>query len=204
MGSPAGSPRHPAARRSARRTSISALEHVFRRRSWAHRLARAVDGVLNSGPWTAFVMLATVWSLYGTDIKMSALPAAYDAVFDGIMMAFFVFFCLEFSLACVFVPKYVCSFWFYLDAFATLTMVLDIPLLAAGLPDAITGNGAESQSLQSARAGRAARVGARAGRLSRFLRLIRIAKLIKLGAKRSGSQSAAGSDLMPCTGLPPS
>ena len=146
--------------------------------------------MLNSAAWSVIVMVATVWSLFSTDLRVSCVPMDYDTLFEGFMMACFVFFCMEFLLACIFVPKYIFSFWFYLDIFATLTMILDIQMLASSLPDSLTGNGSESQSLQSARAGRAARVGARAGRLSRFLRLIRIAKLIKVGAKRSNSVTA--------------
>ena len=178
---------------SGRRASISPIEHIFvyqEQKIKARQLSVQIKSVLNSGVWTLIVMVATIWSLFATDILVSSVPIEYDDVFEGLMMTCFIFFCTEFVIACMFVPKYLFSFWFYLDIFATVTMVLDIPMFADDLPDDITGNGTESQSLQSSRAGRAARVGARAGRLSRFLRLIRIAKLVKIGSTRSNSASA--------------
>lgn len=94
-----------------------------------------------------------------------------------------MFFAIEVILSCIGYedPKYLGSFFFYLDVVSTASLLADIePII-----DAITGPGDEDDAGSGnvgtiARASRGAKLGSKAGRLTRVIRIIRLIRIVKL------------------------
>jgi len=147
---------------------------------------RVVD-FFDSTSMSLFMGALTIYSLIGDDLLHLGHNDSFGWDADYWHMWFCVFMFVAFLsewIAFVFCkPKFLGGFFFYLDAVATFSLVLDIlPLLnPSDLPD--TGNAGNM-----ARAGRAARIGTRTGRLVRLFRLFRLFKLFKLAKKASGEE----------------
>lgn len=132
--------------------------------------------LLESVSVTVWMTILTLWALYAEDFKIALTDNDADTAFSAIAFVAFVFFFLEWSLASWSVPKYLFSFFFWLDLVATLSLVTDILFIAEPLGISVSSGVADPSS---ARAGRAARAGTRAGRIVRVIRLVRIGKLSK-------------------------
>lgn len=148
---------------------------------------KGVVGFFDSTATSLAMGALTIYSLIGDDLLHLGYNDSYGWNADYYHMWFCVFMFLAFIsewIAFIFCkPKFLGSFFFYLDGVATFSLILDIlPLLSpAGKPE--TGNMGSM-----ARAGRAARIGTRTGRLVRLFRLFRLFKLFKLAKKASGEE----------------
>lgn len=125
--------------------------------------------------------LVTVYALLGDDLRIIFWDNTADPIFLGITVASMVFFAIEIVLASIGKPDYFNSFFFWLDALSTLSLITDVePFMLA-----VTGGGDEGQAEAAeaaaiARASRGARIGTRAGRMARIIRLIRLIRIVKL------------------------
>lgn len=118
-------------------------------------------------PFTVFMLLLTLWALFGTDIQAMVAPKSADGTYEIVSILLFVIFMLELIVNSVTQEKYFGSFFFWLDLVAAVSMLLDVELVR----DELFGD--QEQDLTVARAGRAARAGTRAGRLLKMTRLLR-------------------------------
>jgi len=152
--------------------------------------------ILDNKFTSIFMTLATVWALFGDDLRVLAFPMEYDEILVGIAIALIVLFALETIMSCFAKGrKYIFGFYFWLDVIACLSLFMDVPEFMAFVgmdPCEGTdsyGTGLEGEEYDErygtksensgdiARAGRASRAGTRAGRLVRVVRLIRVVKL---------------------------
>ncbi len=152
--------------------------------------------ILDNKSMSIFMTLATIWALFGDDVRVLAFPMEYDEIFVGVAIALIVLFALETIMSCFAKGrKYVFGFYFWLDIIACLSLFMDVPEFMAFIgmdPCEGTdsyGTGLEGEEYDErygtksensgdiARAGRASRAGTRAGRLVRVVRLIRVVKL---------------------------
>ena len=123
--------------------------------------------------------LITIYALLGDDIRLLFFSKEADDGFLALTITAMGMFFIELVLASIGKPEYFNSFFFWLDALSTVSIITDIkPAM-----DFITGqdgeaDGADAASL--ARASRGARIGTRAGRMTRVIRLIRLIRIVKL------------------------
>lgn len=70
--------------------------------------------------------IVTLFALFGPDMKALGLNPDYDAIFNGFFFFVMFLFFVEFSASIWVKPNYFRSFFFWLDLFASLSMVLEI------------------------------------------------------------------------------
>ncbi|KAG8460085.1 hypothetical protein KFE25_014230 [Diacronema lutheri] len=137
------------------------------------------------GPVVLSVMFgATLFALYGSDLRLAALTRAADAAFGAASLTCLVLFALELGVGTWAKAGYAYSFFWWLDILATASLVLDVPWIydpmiqRARESDGVDADGASTatNSASAVRAARAARAGTRAGRIIRVLRLLRLVK----------------------------
>ncbi|KXZ40942.1 hypothetical protein GPECTOR_1227g486 [Gonium pectorale] len=118
-----------------------------------------VDAFFTDKNWLVFTVLITLFALYAVDtcdVCVGSVQAR--TIVSGLLLAIFVIFALEVVLSCVFVDRYLLSFFFWVDLIGTASLILDIQWMA----EAIISE-ADSNALQITRAGRAARLGSQMG-----------------------------------------
>ena len=128
-----------------------------------------------------FMLLVTIYALFGDDMRLLAFMKAADGVFMILNCIALGLFTVEICLQTYAKPEYFNSFFFWLDIISTLSIVTDI----GPIWDEITGQGSGSETNaadagQLARASRGARIGTKAGRVTRVIRLIRLIRIVKL------------------------
>lgn len=108
------------------------------------------------------------------------------------IFAFILFFAeIIMSLMCKF--EYKGSFYFYLDAVATASLVPEIPFLWDTIMGMFAMNSEEDSGGAGnvGKAGRASRVGTKAGRIVRIVRLVRMVRIVKLYKLKQGGNDLA-------------
>lgn len=126
---------------------------------------------------TKFAMLTTsltVYALFGDDFRLAYMQMHTDVVFDVLTILCIVVFFIEIVATCIAKVDYIGGFWFWMDAFPTGTLLLDLTFVADAL---FCSNVDGGSALKSGKAGRA---GARAGRTVRIIRLVRLVKVYKM------------------------
>ncbi len=129
---------------------------------------------LESNISTSIMGIATIYALFGDDIRQLAFSAPADPYFTVIASVAFFLFVFEMCVSIMVLPGYM-NFYFYLDFLATTSFFGELDWVNWGLSDEYENDNA----LQSARAGRISRVGARAGRFIRVFRMVRLWRLAK-------------------------
>ena len=132
-----------------------------------------VQKVMVGAPVTLFMLVLTIWALFGADIQAMSAPKSADGGYEAVAIVLFIIFMLELLINSVTQDKYFLSFFWFLDLVAALSMLLDVEVVRTALM------GDTDQDLTVARAGRAARAGTRAGRLLKMTRLLRVIKLFR-------------------------
>ena len=127
-----------------------------------------------------FMLLVTIWALFGDDIRQISVEQDKDNIFYTISFLSLLCFCLEIALTFYCNKSYRWSFFFFLDILSTASLVLDIRLFQEwiGISDS-SASGAKSAT-QLAKAARASRIGTRAGRIVRIIRLVRLIRIVKI------------------------
>lgn len=198
----APSPKTPGTPSLGSRAVAAARARAAQQRAWEashshltpieRRKARVVT-VLDSAAWTMITTVVTVYVLFAPDIRLAVTPAAADVGFVTMTVFAFVLFTAELVVQAWARPGFKYSFFFWLDALATVSLVVDMPFimdpliaLFATLSSADPNNAitATSQTV-AARAGRIAMLGAKAGRLARNIRLARVLSACARGHNRS-------------------
>jgi len=140
--------------------------------------------MLDSGWFQWLMTIVTLYALFGPDLFIVSKPAdSSDVVINALDFITFAVFALEFLLQCAAKKDYLFSFYFYLDAFATISLITSAftifdrnNALTAFQDNQAVGSGS------SFKAGRAARAAARAARI------VRVSKLLILQKKNSKKQ----------------
>ncbi len=84
--------------------------------------------ILDNKSMSIFMTLATIWALFGDDVRVLAFPMEYDEIFVGVAIALIVLFALETIMSCFAKGrKYVFGFYFWLDIIACLSLFMDVP-----------------------------------------------------------------------------
>ena len=145
--------------------------------AWKRYINRFVD----SNVFQIFMTVVTLYALFGGDIFVLCKPLDSDEVVINVLdFITFAVFALEFLLQCIARDRYIFSFYFFLDAFATISLITTAFTVfdKTNVLTTFADNGAV-QSGSSFRAGRAARAAARAARI------VRVSKLLILQKKNS-------------------
>ena len=133
---------------------------------------------LDSAAPQTFLFLVLLVALFLTDaVAFVSAPDAVDAPVAWTMLGALIVFSAELALNCACRDGYPWSFYFFMDALGTFSLVADVPFLSEGwLPD-----GAEIGT--TLRVSRAAKFGARASkdgaRLVRFVRSVAALRLLR-------------------------
>lgn len=107
----------------------------------------------------------------------------FDDLFNALTIVALFMFTLELVICSIAKENYFCSFFFYLDFIATISLILDVTWVSEALfsPDATQSENTDDkeEAGELRKASRASRVATKAGRVVRVIRLIRIVKLYK-------------------------
>ncbi len=146
------------------------------------RMKTKISIYMNHWTVTLFMMIVTLYALFGDDIKIAFCNKSADEAFNWITMAALVCFTIEITLNAICQEDYFNSFYFWLDVISTLSLLTDIQWvwnLVVGEQEDYSAKNAE-QAGQLARAGRGARIGTRAARITRVIRLVRLIRIGRL------------------------
>lgn len=208
---PNSSRRRSSKRQSMMKRNILAIQESFMP-PWQRMIIEAIDGTVG----TIFMAVVTIWALFGDDIRLIAFHEEQDEGFVYVVYFCLVVFALELILASVAKKGYLNGFYFWLDAVATLSLLMDIPpfMESIGLShctidnygailaesdhseDGGAANGGAVTDGAFARAGRASRAGTRAGRIVRIVRLVRVVKLYKAWQMKRDAARAKKNNLL--------
>jgi hypothetical protein len=140
--------------------------------------SRWINILLESSVFQIAMTLITLYALFGNDIFVLCKPPdSSDVVINVLDFITFLVFALEFLLQCAAKKNYVLSFYFFLDAFATLSLIITA-FTVFDKNNALSrfADNSAAQSGSSFRAGRAARAAARAARIVRVSKLLILQK----------------------------
>lgn len=143
------------------------------------RCKQAVGRFLDSYHCMIFMTILTIYTLFAEDIRNLATMKKDDNIWFALATLCLACFLLELLLSCITKRGYLWSFYFWLDLFATVSLIPDIgwiwyPII--GVDDNDSGGAATKVH----NVGKAARAGTRTSRVIRIVRLIRLIRLVKL------------------------
>lgn len=161
---------------SSERSHSQSTPELLLKSPCRRRLVRYAAATVDNKLFVTFGILLTVWALCGDDLRLFLTHKTADSAFDIGVVFCIVFFSLEVIVSCIGKRDYFLGFFFGLDLVSTVTLFLDLTVVADLLFSA--GGGGESET-DNARSSKTARAGARVGRVVRVLRLFRIVKLFK-------------------------
>lgn len=124
-----------------------------------------------------FMVIITIWALFGDDIRSLTTTSDADPIFSYITLGLIFFFSLELVLSSMVKEGYFLGFYFWLDLIATGSLLFDVIWVV----EVVFGSDSTEagDQAQLARAGRTTRAGTRAGRIVRLVRLVQLVKLYK-------------------------
>src|SRR3990167_8735505 len=117
---------------------------------------------VESTPVIIFMMIVTIWALFGDDIRQVTVDVNGDGTFYIITLICFSLFAIEIVLQFIGNPDYRWGFFFYLDVISTVSLLLDVGFIS----ELIFSSGASSNTKSAAsfaKTARASRIGTRAG-----------------------------------------
>jgi len=136
--------------------------------------------------FAALTTILTFYALFGDDMRLLLTDRRADPIFDCVTLACMIIFGIEIVACSIGKAGYLFGFFFLLDILSTVTLVLDITIVAEFLfGDSVShSSGPEesgASSTDAARAARLSRIGTKAGRVVRLLRLVRLLKIFRRG-----------------------
>jgi class 3 adenylate cyclase len=144
---------------------------------------KKIEMMIESHAVTITMSIATLYALFGDDIKNLSFAKSTDDAFDGLVVVCITLFTLELVVSFICKNEYRWSFYFWLDVIATITLIADLTWMwdaALGLNNQSSGNYNNNSQLQSASdASNAGKKTAKALVIIRLIRLVRIVKLYK-------------------------
>ena len=138
-----------------------------------------VTKLINHPLYIVFMTIVTIYALFFDDIRLLALPKEKDDITFGFTLGSMIMFFVEIVMTTYAQPKYLNSFFFWLDLISTLSMIPDCGWIWNAMIDTSSGDsGGGSDAADLAKNSRAGRI-TRVIRIIRLIRLIRIVKLYK-------------------------
>lgn len=148
------------------------LDAHFQTLTFSEKISKFLD----SDTMIITLNIATIYSLFGDDIKILGFSKSADNVFSSLFIVCLCIFFFDIILSFIYKAPYRWSFYFWLDLIATLSLVPSVSWIiesALGLS-----NVKDSKSLQSAgKASDAGRVSIKVFTIVNMVRLVRIVKL---------------------------
>lgn len=137
---------------------------------------------MQHGAVTTTILIATLYALFGDDIRVAFFSRSHDTAFDVITLIIMILFAFEIVINSAVDSRYLLSFYFWLDLIATCSLIMDISWIWNGIVgeeddySAIESNDAEI----IVRASQGARIGSRTARVTRVIRLVRLIRISRL------------------------
>ena len=132
--------------------------------------------LLQAKTTTVILVIFTVFSLIGDDLRMLAFTKFADPATDVCLLLVIGGFSLEITLTLWLQADYRCSLFCTLDILSTISLIMDVSWFS----ESGFGQGIQSGVMPAQTAFRASRAGSRTTRIIRFLRLFRILRLVRL------------------------
>ena len=165
-------------------------EAAAARKEKLEKFKKLVDDVIESSPVVVLMAVLTVWALFSDDLRLAAADMEADDAFTAIISIAFFLFTFEIIAASfakddyLFIPEQrllkgetvfqslrrrleIGSFYFWLDAIATVSLIFEIDWMNASLSSEEVSDGSDDSA-------------ARAQRLVRVVRMVRLVRLVKL------------------------
>ncbi len=165
-------------------------EALAARKEKLEKIKKMVDDVIESSPVVVVMAVLTVWALFSDDLRLAAADMEADSAFTAIISIAFFLFVFEIIAASfckddyLYIPKQemlkgetvlqslrrrleIGSFYFWLDAIATISLIFEIDWMNASLSSEEVSDGSDDSA-------------ARAQRLVRVVRMVRLVRLVKL------------------------
>lgn len=92
-----------------------------------------LEKILNNKYYQAIIFVATLYALFGIDIKSAVTTKAADIPFDVLTIIVMTLFVSEILLSILTQPGYFFSFFFWLDTISTASLVFDISLFVTSI-----------------------------------------------------------------------
>lgn len=146
---------------------------------------KKISRVINSNYFVMLMMVITLIVLFIPDISNSFFSASIDQPVDVFQTICFIVFLLEILANVIVFPEYLFSFFFWLDLFSTLSLILDVDYLMTPLFNSFGDNidmSSKKTTLSISKATSAGRV-TKVLRIVRIIRIVRIVKLYKATMK---------------------
>lgn len=139
-------------------------------------LKQALRCLCKSPPVTVILVIFTLFSLTGDDVRLLTMNKQADPAVDACLLTVMGTFTLEIGLGFWLRPEYRWSMYFWLDILSTLSLVPDV----GWFRESAFGQGIQTGVMPAQNAFRASRAGSRTTKIVRFLRLFRILRLVRL------------------------
>ena len=81
-------------------SSYYSQSHFSSWRTFRRRGKEVCRKILDNKCTSIFMTLATIWALFGDDVRVLAFPMEYDEIFVGVAIALIVLFALETTMSC--------------------------------------------------------------------------------------------------------
>lgn len=82
---------------------------------------------------TATILVATVYALFGDDIRVAFFTRSQDEAFNVITLIILILFLIEIVINSVVDKKFLFSFYFWLDLISTASLIMDISWIWQGI-----------------------------------------------------------------------
>ena len=93
------------------------------------KLPQLFKKIVDSNIFISFMTFQTIIGLFSNDIQSAWLPRSVDTSLDIIQTVMLFFFTLEIILTSIAHNEYINSFFFWLDIFATVSLIQDISFI---------------------------------------------------------------------------
>jgi len=156
---------------------LAAMDSNDDKKSCKNRIYNFVE----STPVIIFMMIITLWALFGDDIRQVTVDVNGDFGFYVMTLICFGFFAIEIILSVISKPDYRWGFFFWLDVISTISLLIDVGFISQAIIDGGSASQPNTKHAASfAKTARASRIGTRAGRIVRIIRLLRLIRIVKL------------------------
>lgn len=89
-------------------------------------MKQLIKSMMDSWQWNLLLFLAVMFAVYGGNIFLLTADATYYNALHIVYIVLFLLFCVEMSLSAYAIPKYVCSYFFWLDLLGTASLLPEV------------------------------------------------------------------------------
>ena len=143
---------------------------------WKQRVVVFLENIY----FTIWMVVLTLFALFGDDIRACAFGVSADVTFYCLTIICLFFFTFELTLSSICKPDYFLGFYFWLDLISTVSLITDIGWVWDAMVGTSSSSSSAAKTAQIARAGRASRAGTRVARIIRIIRIIRLIRIVRI------------------------